>query len=86
MGKLALALALVAFVAALVPEGTYLAMGLACFAGTMGILAYRRRDAAGWSRLAGAGGVTVALAAFVLSGGRFALTWWAIGKVASLLA
>lgn len=86
MGKLALALAILAFAASLVPAGTYLAMGTAAFAVTMGILAYRRREASGWSRLAGAGGVTVALAALVLSGGRFALTWWAIDKVSVLLA
>ncbi len=86
MGKLALALALIAFALALVPEGTYVAMGLAGFAGTMGVLAYRRRESPGWARLAGAGGLTIAMVALVLSGGRFALTWWAIDKVSALLA
>lgn len=86
MGKFALALAILAFAASLVPAGTYLAMGAGMFAATLGVLAYRRRDASGWSRLAGAGGITVALAAMVLSGGRFALTWWAIDKVSALLA
>ena len=86
MGKLALVLAFVAFVAALVPAGTYWAMGAAGFAATMGILAYRRQDAPGWSRLAGAGGAAVALVALVLSTGRFAVTWWALERLSGLLA
>lgn len=79
-------MALVALAASLIPEGMYVAMGLAGFAATMGGLAYRRRDAEAWSRLAGAGGMTVALIALMLSGGRFALTWWAIDRLSGLLA
>lgn len=86
MGKLALLIATVAFALSLIPEGTYVAMGAAGFAATLGILAYRRKDAPGWSRLAGAGGLTVALIALLLSGGRFALTWWAVGRLSGLLA
>ncbi|MCP4448249.1 MAG: hypothetical protein GY811_23360 [Myxococcales bacterium] len=86
MGKLALALAVCVFALALVPAGTYWAMGGAGFAATLGVLAYRRRDTPGWSRLAGAGALTIALAALVLSGGRFAVTWWAVGRLSNLLA
>jgi hypothetical protein len=86
MGRLALLLAFAAFAVALVPSGMFLGMGLAGFAATTGLLAYRRRDAAGWSRLAGAFGLTVALAALVLATGRFALTWWAVDRLTDMLA
>jgi len=86
MGRLALILAFVAFVAALVPSGMFLGMGLGAFAATTGVLAYRRRDANGWSRLAGAFGLTVALLALILATGRFAMTWWAVGRLTEMLA
>jgi hypothetical protein len=86
MGRLALLLALAAFVAALVPSGMFLGMGLAGFAATAGLLAYRRRDARAWSRLAGAFALTVALVALLLATGRFALTWWAVGRLTDMLA
>ncbi len=86
MGKLALTLGFAAFVAALVPSGMFLGMGLGGVAATAGILAYRRRDASGWSRMAGAFALTVALAALVLATGRFALTWWAVGRLTKMLA
>ena len=86
MGKLALLVAFAAFVAALVPSGRYLGMGLGGFATTAGVLAYRRRDASGWSRLAGAFGITLALAALLLATGRFAMTWWAVERLTQMLA
>jgi hypothetical protein len=75
-----------AFVAALVPSGMFVGMGLGGFAATLGALAYRRRDADGWSRLAGAFGLTVALVALLLAAGRFAMTWWAVGRLTEMLA
>ncbi len=86
VGKIALVLAFVAFVAALIPTGMYVSMGLAGFAATMGLLTFRQKDAAAWSRLAGAGALTVALVALLLATGRFALTWWALGRLGDLLA
>ncbi len=86
MGRLALVLAFAAFVAALVPSGMYLGMGLGGFASVAGVLAYRRRDADPWSRLAGAFGFTVAAAALVLATGRFAMTWWAVDRLTDMLA
>ena len=86
MGRLALVLGFAAFVAALVPSGMFLGMGLGGFAATMGVVAYRRRTASGWSRLAGAFGLTVALIALVLATGRFAMTWWAVGRLTDMLA
>lgn len=86
MGRLALALGFAAFVVALIPSGMFLGMGLAGFAATTGYLAYRRRDAGAWSRLAGAFGLTVALVALLLATGRFALTWWAVGRLTDMLA
>lgn len=86
MGRLALLLGLTAFVLALVPSGMFLGMGLAGFAATTGALAYRRRESQPWSRLAGAFGLTLALAALLLATGRFAVTWWAVGRLTDMLA
>lgn len=85
MGRLALVLSAVAFACSLVPSGMYLGMGLGGFAATMGALTYRRRDLDGWSRLAGAFAMTVALIALILASGRFALTWWAVGRLTEML-
>ncbi len=85
MGRLALILAFAAFVAALVPSGMFLGMGLGGFAAVTGALAYRRQSASGWSRLAGALGLTVALVALILATGRFAMTWWAVGRLTQML-
>lgn len=64
----------------------FFGMGLGGLAATVGVLAYRRRDANAWSRLAGALGLTVALVALVLATGRFAMTWWAVGRLTEMLA
>ncbi len=85
VGKTALILACIAFVAALIPTGMFVAMGLAGFAATMGLLTFRQRDAAAWARLAGAGALTIAIIALLLATGRFALTWWALGRLADIL-
>ena len=86
MGRLALVLSIAALVAALVPSGMYLGMGLGGFSVIMGALTYRRRDLHGWSRLAGAFALTVALVALILACGRFAATWWAVGRLTEMLA
>lgn len=85
MARLALVLAFAALVAALIPSGMYLGAGLGGVASTAGYLAYRRPGSSPWSRLAGAMGLTVALFAVLLATGRFALTWWAVGKLTRLL-
>ncbi len=86
MGRYALILGLTALVAALVPSGMYWGMGLGSFASVAGWLAYRRREDAGWTRLAGAMGMTLAIVALLLSSGRFALTYWAVGRLTEMLA
>ena len=85
MGRYALALSLLALACALVPGGMYWGMGLGGFAATCGWLGYRRRDDSGWVRLAGAMGMTVALFAVLLAGGRFVLTFWAVGRLTDML-
>ena len=86
MGRFALVLSIAAFVAAMVPSGMYLGMGLGGFSATLGALTYRRRELDGWSRLAGALAMTLALIAFLLAAGRFALTWWAVGRLTQMLS
>jgi hypothetical protein len=87
MGKSSLILGLFAVLAAIAPGlGMYLGMGLGGMAFATGLVAYRRRLGSGWTRLAGAAGMTVAVVALVLAGGRYGLTWWAVDRLQDMLA
>jgi hypothetical protein len=87
VSRLALALSLLAFAAAVVDGQTmFVGMGLGAFAVCMGVVAYRQVDRPGWARLQGASAVAVGVVATVLATGRFALTWWAVGRLQSLLS
>lgn len=87
MSRLAFLMAPVAFFASISPGlGMYLGMAFGILACVAGFLAYRRHEAAPWSRLAGAFGLTVGLVALLLAGGRFGVTWWAVERLNSLLA
>ena len=86
MGFLGLGLALLAVVGALLPmPGMFVGMGLAILAIGLGAVAYRQKNANGWSRLAGAAAIPVALLGLFLSGARYAMTLWAIKQLDSLL-
>lgn len=86
MGYIGLAIAVVAVISALMPTpGMFIGMGLAILAIGIGAVGYRRRPATGWARLAGAGAITVAAIGLLISGGRYAMTLWAIDRLDSIL-
>jgi hypothetical protein len=71
-----------AVVAALGPgDLLYLGMGLGIAAVAWGRRDYRRPAAQPATRLAGAAAMALGSAALILSGTRYALTWWAIGHL-----
>ena len=86
MGYLGLGIAMIAIVSALMPTpGMFIGMGLAILALGVGWVGYRRGSDPGWARLAGAGAITIAVLALLISGTRYALTLWAIDRLESLL-
>lgn len=79
MQRLALVLALAALVAAALPApGLYLAIGLGIGAIGTGWVAYRRRGAPGFARLAGAAAVTLGMVGLMLGTLRVVLALAAI--------
>lgn len=79
MQRLALVLALAALVAAALPApGLYLAIGLGIGAIGTGWVAYRRRGAPGFGRLAGAAAVTLGMVGLMLGTLRVVLALAAI--------
>lgn len=83
----ALVIAFAAAVAAVLPNpGMFMGMGLGGFAVAMGWLGYRRREENGWTRLAGAGAITVGMIALLISLGRYGLTLAVINRLLDSLA
>lgn len=79
MPRIALVLAVSALVAAALPApGLYLAIGLGTAAIGTGWIAYRRRGAPGFARLAGAAAVTLGTVGLLLGTLRVALALAAI--------
>lgn len=86
MQRLALVLAFGALVAAALPApGLYLAIGLGIGAIGTGWLAYRRRGAPGFARLAGAAAVTLGMVGLLLGTLRVALALAAIRHLERML-
>lgn len=86
MGRFALLLSLVAFVAAVLPGGIYLGMGSGGFAAVCGLLVYRSPERDSWKRLQGALATTVGIAALVIAMARFVLTFWAVRRMIEMLS
>lgn len=61
-------------------------MGLGGFGITMGWLGYRRQVENGWTRLAGAGAITIGIIALGISITRYALTLAVIDRLLDMLA
>ena len=87
MGWLALCVAVVGAVSAALPgAGMFVAMGFGILAIGVGAVGYRRRQDAGWSRLAGAGGIAIGLVAVGLAFTRYGLTLAALRRLENLFA
>lgn len=86
MGRIALALATIALVVSVLPSGVFVGMGLAGMAACTGWLGYRRQAETGWMRLAGAGAMTLAAFALLISTGRFFVAYWAVGRLRDAFA
>ena len=87
MGWLALCLAMVGAVSTALPApGMFVAMCSGILAIGVGIVGYRRRQDAGWSRLAGAGGIAIGLVALGLAFTRYGLTLAALRRLENLFA
>lgn len=86
MGRFALLLSLVAFVAAVLPGGIYLGMGSGGFAAVCGLLVYKSPEQDSWKRLQGALATTVGIAALVIAMARFVLTFWAVRRMIEMLS
>lgn len=86
MGWFALVIALMAGVSAVLPyPGMFVGMGASVLAMGLGIVGYRRREARSSARLAGAGAITLAIIAFLMSVTRYALTLAALRRLESML-
>ena len=86
MGRLALALAFAAMVAAGLPSpGLYAALGLGIAAIGFGLQRFGRRDLPGAARLAGAAAVTVGAIGCLLGVARVVMVLAAIDKIDRLL-
>ncbi|WP_428264040.1 hypothetical protein [Haliangium sp.] len=86
MGWLALICAVAAVVVANLPGPLlFVGMGLGIAAVGVGVVAYSRRDAAGWSRLAGAGAICLGLIALLLAGARYGLILTAVERLQQIL-
>lgn len=87
MHFVALALAVAALVAGALPHpGMFVAIGLAIGAGGSGWVAWRRRGAGGASRLTAAVGMGVATIALGLAVTRYAVTLFAVARLARLVS
>ncbi|MEZ4363212.1 MAG: hypothetical protein R3B48_23760 [Kofleriaceae bacterium] len=86
MARLAAALALLAMGLTLAPmPWLFVGLGVAILAITAGLTLYRRAGAPGAARLLGAGAVTVALFALLLSTARIAVSLAAAARLERLL-
>ncbi len=86
MQRLALAVAVGALIAAALPTpGLYLALGLGLGAIGTGIVAYRRREAGGFARLAGAAAIALGTLGFLLGCVRVVLALAAISHIDRML-
>jgi hypothetical protein len=86
MGFFALALALGAMLAAVLPHpGIYLGMGLGILAFGLGLVGYRRHTARPAARLSGAAAMTLACFALLMSGLRYWAMLTAIERLEDLL-
>lgn len=86
MALVSLALAVAALVAGALPHpGMFLAIGLAIAAAGSGWIGWRRRGAPGAQRLASAVGLGIAAIALALGGARYAITLFAVTRLAGLV-
>ena len=87
MAFASLALALAALVAGALPHpGMFVAIGLAIAAAGLGWVGWRRRGAAGATRLTAAVGMGVAAIALGLGVTRYAVTLFAVARLARLVS
>ena len=86
MQRLALALGFGALIAAALPApGLYLAIGLGLGAIGAGLVAYRRRAASGFSRLAGAAAIALGTVGFLFGTVRVVLALLALRHIDRML-
>jgi hypothetical protein len=86
MARIAVVVAFAAMVAAGMPSpGAFAALGLGMFAAGAGVIAFRRRDMPGATRLAAAAAVTLGTLGALLGGARLAIVALAIRHLERML-